>query len=125
MQTVGIGTRVLNYLIDTIIIFIISALCFHGWNVYVQFYGYQGYNYGWFFFGGTFVYYALFEGIFSRTPGKWFSYTKVVNKQGKKPSIIHILLRSITRLLLIDSFFIPFLDKPLHDYFSNTEVVQA
>jgi hypothetical protein len=34
-------------------------------------------------------------------------------------------LRSASRLVLIDMFFIPFLDKTLHDFFSNTEVVEA
>ncbi len=125
MNIVGIGTRVLNFLVDTILIAIISIFCFHGWNLYVQFYGYPFYNFGWFFFGVLFIYYTIFESIFARTPGKWLSYSKVVTKDGKRPSFIHILLRSAIRLVLIDMFFIPFLDKTLHDFFSNTEVVEA
>jgi uncharacterized RDD family membrane protein YckC len=125
MQTVGIGTRVLNFLVDTIIIALISGACYHDWNLYVMFYGYPGFNFGWFFFGILFIYYTIFEAIFSRTPGKWISFCKVVDKQGKKPSFPKILLRSITRLIIIDMFFIPFLDKTLHDFFSNTEVVEV
>ena len=125
MQTVGIGTRVLNFLVDTIIIAIISGLCYHGWNIYVLFYRYPGFNYGWFFFGTIFIYYTIFEALFARTPGKWITFSKVVDKQGKKPSFQKILLRSITRIIIIDMFFIPFLDKTLHDYFSNTEVVEV
>ena len=124
MKIVGIGTRVLNFMVDTIIIAIISMFCYHGWGLYVQFYGYPFFNYGWFFFGMIFIYYTFFEFIFNRTPGKWLSYSKVVNKQGQLPSFPQILLRSATRLVIIDMFFIPFLDKTLHDFFSNTEVVE-
>jgi uncharacterized RDD family membrane protein YckC len=124
MQTVGIGTRVLNFLVDTTLIGIISGLSFHGWNLYVMFYHYQGFNFWQFFFAIAFLYYIFFETIFARTPGKWVSYSKVVDKQGNRPSFPKILLRSITRLIIIDMFFIPFLDKTLHDYFSNTEVVE-
>ena len=125
MQIVGIGTRVLNFLVDTIIIAIISMFSFHGWNLYVMFYGYPGFNFWWFFSGTLVIYYLVFEFIFCRTPGKWLSYSKVVDRQGKRPSFGKILLRSITRLTLIDMFFIPFLDKTLHDYFSRTEVVES
>ena len=125
MQIVGIGTRVLNFLVDTIIIAIISMFSYHGWNLYVMFYGYLGFNFGWFFFGILFIYYLVFEFIFGRTPGKWLSYSKVVDKEGKRASFGKIVLRSLTRLLLIDMFFIPFLDKTLHDYFSKTEVVES
>jgi len=125
MQAVGIGTRVLNFLIDTIIISIISGLCYHGWNVYVLFYGYRGFNFGWYFFGTIFIYYTFFEFIFARTPGKWASFSKVVDRQGNRPSFFSILIRSLTRIIFIDMFFIPFLDKTLHDYFSKTEVVEV
>ena len=125
MQTTGIGTRVLNFLVDTIIITIISGLSYHGWNIYVLFYHYPGFNFGWFFFGTLFIYYTLFESLFSRTPGKWVTYSKVVNRQGKRPSFFQVLLRSIARLIIIDMFFIPFLDKTLHDFLSKTEVVEA
>jgi uncharacterized RDD family membrane protein YckC len=67
----------------------------------------------------------LFESIFSRTPGKWLSLSKVVNKNGKKATFLQIVLRSLARLTIIDCFFIPFLDKTLHDFISKTEVVEA
>lgn len=72
-----------------------------------------------------FVYYIFFEGIFKRTPGKWLSLSKVVNKSAGKPAFWRILIRSLIRLTIIDCFFIPFLDKPLHDYLSGTEVVEV
>ena len=72
-----------------------------------------------------FIYYTFFEAIFKRSPSKWLTISKVVNKQGGKPAFWQILIRSLIRLTIIDCFFIPFLDKPLHDYLSKTEVVEA
>ncbi len=125
MNKVGTGTRVLNFLIDTLIIFLISYAIskIHQW--YVMYYHIHYYRFSWFFFGTLFIYYTFFETIFARTPGKWMSISKVVNKNGNKPNFISILIRSLTRLILIDMFFIPFLDKTLHDYFSKTEVVEV
>ena len=125
MQTVGIGTRVLNFVVDMLIISLISMFCFHGWNVYAQLHYLHVYNYGWFFWGTILVYYLFFEMLFARTPGKWLSYTKVVTSKGKRPSAGIIILRTLSRLIVIDMFFIPFLDKTLHDYLSKTEVVQV
>jgi uncharacterized RDD family membrane protein YckC len=125
MKTVGDGTRVLNFLVDTGIIFALAYFSYKGWNWYVMYWDYTPLQFGWFFFAILFVYYLLFESFFSRTPGKWFSYSKVVDKAGRKPSFFAILVRSLTRLILIDLFFIPFLGKPLHDYFSKTQLIEV
>jgi uncharacterized RDD family membrane protein YckC len=125
MRTVGDGTRVLNFLVDTLIIFLLAYFAFKGWNWYVLYWEYTPYNFGWFFFGILFVYYFLFESLFSKTPGKWFSYSKVVTKEGKKANIGWILIRSLTRVIIIDLFFIPFLGKPLHDYLSRTILIEG
>ncbi len=125
MKSVGDGTRALNFLIDTLLIFIIAYFSFGGWNWYVMYWGYPPYNFGWFFFGILFLYYFLFEVIFGRTPAKFFTYSKVVNQQGNKASLLAVLLRTITRLTLIDLFFIPFIGKPLHDFVSKTTLVEV
>jgi uncharacterized RDD family membrane protein YckC len=123
MQTVGDGTRILNFLIDTFLIFLLAMIAFKTWNWYVFYWRFTPYNFGWFFFGTLFVYYSFFESIWQRTPGKWLSKSKVVNTIGKKPTILWILLRSLTRITLIDLFFSPFLGMPLHDYISKTKVI--
>jgi len=125
MRTVGEGTRVLNFLIDTTIIFAIAYACYEGWSWYVMYWNYTPYKFGWFFFGILFIYYFIFESLFKRTPGKWFTYSKVVTDTGNKPSIGRILIRSLVRLIIIDLFFIPFLGRPLHDYLSKTILVEA
>jgi len=91
----------------------------------VKYWGYPYLNFGWIFFGMMLVYYSFFEAIFQRTPAKWFSYTKVVNKQGTRAAFWRILLRSLARITIIDLFFIPLLGKPLHDWVSGTEVVSS
>lgn len=125
MKQAGFGTRVLNYVVDTIVVFLISFAAIKGYNFYVLYFGMQPLNFGWFFFGTMVVYYFVLEALFSRTAGKWLTYSKVVNNEGQKASVWAILLRSVTRIIIIDCFFIPFLDKTLHDYVSKTQVVQA
>ena len=125
MKTVGDGTRALNFFIDNLIIFTLAFFSFRGWNWYVMYWGYKGYNFGWFFFGSVFVYYTFFEAIFARTPAKWFTSTKVVTTTGGKPSLGWIIIRSLVRITIVDLFFLPFLGKTLHDYLSKTQVVQA
>lgn len=125
MKQVGIGTRALNFLVDTIIITALAYAAFKTWNWHVMYWHYPFYNFGWFFFGVLFIYYTLFELITGRTPGKWMSFSKLVDRNGKRASVMQVFTRSIIRLTIIDMFFIPFLDKPLHDYLSKTEVVEV
>jgi len=130
MNKVGIGTRVINFLIDTLVVFLISYIIskinqyyaeqFKLRNVPFKYY----FNFGYLFFAVLFFYYFLTELFFKRTVGKIMSYTKVVTSNNTKPGFFQILIRSLTRLLIIDMFFIPFLDKTLHDYLSKTEVVE-
>lgn len=125
MKPVGDGTRILNFLVDTLLVFTMAYYSFGGWNWYVRYWGYPPYRFGWFFFGILFAYYFLFESIFGRTPGKWLSQSKVVSNKGKRASVGLVFVRSLVRLTIIDLFFIPFLGKPLHDYLSRTQVVEA
>jgi uncharacterized RDD family membrane protein YckC len=125
MKQVGIGTRTLNFIVDTLIIFFLSLLAYNGWKFYAYYYHIIYIPFYYFFWSILFLYYILFESIFSRTPGKWLSLSKVVNKNGKKATFLQIVLRSLARLTIIDCFFIPFLDKTLHDFISKTEVVEA
>jgi uncharacterized RDD family membrane protein YckC len=124
MRKVGEGTRILNFLIDTLIVFLLAFAFNKFWMFQVKYWGYPYFNFGWIFFGMMFVYYSFFEIVFQRSPAKWFSYTKVVNKKGGRAAFWRILLRSLARVTIIDLFFIPFLGKPLHDWVSGTEVVE-
>ena len=125
MRKVGDGTRALNFFIDTVLITILAMLLRRWWNFYVMYWGYPPINFGWFFFGTTWSYYFLFESIFAKSPAKWFTQTKVVTLTDSKPSFLIIFWRSLLRLTVIDLFFGPFLDGPLHDYASKTKVVEG
>jgi uncharacterized RDD family membrane protein YckC len=126
MKQVGIGTRVINFLVDTILIALLALLVSRWYNWYVFYFHFTGRNYAIFFWATLFVYYTFFEAIFARTPGKFLSYSKVVTNTGKKPNILWVLVRSLARLTIIDLFFQPFLNnKTLHDYLSKTDVVEV
>jgi uncharacterized RDD family membrane protein YckC len=131
MKQVGVGTRTLNFIIDGIVILLISYVVAKINDWYAQQFKINNakFNYqfvfGYIYFAVMFFYTAICEIIFARTLGKLFTFSKVVNNQNKRPSIVQILIRSLVRLTIIDMFFIPFLDKTLHDYLSKTNVVEV
>ncbi|MEP6845085.1 MAG: RDD family protein [Panacibacter sp.] len=125
MNNIGIGTRVINFIADTLIVSILSFIIGKAWSFYEIYWGYPYVNPLLIFGLVLFIYYFIFELIWARTPGKWLSYTKVTDKKGLKPGFLRIFLRSIARLTVVDCFFIPFLNKTLHDYVSSTEVVEV
>src|SRR4051812_8766406 len=125
MKEVGVGTRVINFLIDTILIFLLSYGLYKWWTFYVVFWQYRYFPFYQVFYATIVVYYTFFELIWNRTPGKWLTMSKVRNLQGGRPAWYQILTRSIIRLTIIDCFFIAFLDRTLHDALSKTRVVEA
>jgi len=70
-----------------------------------------------------FLYYFGFEFFGGRTPGKYQTKTKVVNRKGEKPSTIQLIKRNLTRFI---SFFSAISDdeRALHDNLSNTFVIK-
>ena len=122
MKEAGIGTRVINFLIDTILIFLLAFALYKWWIFYVTYWDYKFFPFYQFFHATTFVYYFLFEALFSKTPGKWLTMSKVRNTSGGKPGWYQVLLRSLTRLTIIYAFFIPILGRPLHDAISGTRL---
>jgi uncharacterized RDD family membrane protein YckC len=125
MMEVGVGTRVINFLIDTLVIFLISFGLYKWWTFYVRFWNYKYFPFYQVFWAFMFVYYSILEALTTRTPGKLLTMTKVVTVSGKRPAIYRILLRSLIRLTLIDSFFIPVFNRTLHDQLSGTRVVEV
>ena len=126
MNEVGVGTRVINFLIDTIIVFLLAYGLYKWWTFYVMYWDYKFFAFYKFFYATLFIYYSLFEIIWSRTPGKWLSMSKVRTPEAKKPLFYQILLRSAVRLtLVVDPVFIAFYGRPLHDVLSKTRLVEA
>ena len=130
MNKVGDGTRVLHFLVDTLLFWILAVLLYKWWNFHVLYWGYMHLNFGWFFFGSQFIYYFIFELLFAKTPAKWLTASKVVSSKSTKDitvkaSLGQIFIRAISRLIIIDPFFIPFLGTTLHEYLSGTMVVES
>jgi uncharacterized RDD family membrane protein YckC len=125
MKEVGIGSRVINFVVDTILIALIAYALYKWNNFYVYYWQHKFYPFYLFFYPMVFVYYTIFETIAGRSPGKWLSITRVRNLKGERPAFYQVLLRSLLRLTFIDMFFIIIFDRPLHDQLSKTRVVEA
>jgi len=71
--------------------------------------------------------YFLFEVLLKgKTIGKYITNTKVVNKQGERPSVDQILIRSFCRFIPFNAFsFLGNIPRGWHDEISNTYVVDA
>ena len=125
MKEVGVGSRVINFLVDTIIVSLLAYGLYRWWTFYVMYWEYKFIPYYQVFYATLFVYYSVFELIWGRTPGKWITMTKVKNAVGGKPAFYQILLRSALRLtLVLDPIFIAFYERPLHDVVSKTRLVE-
>ena len=125
MNEVGVGTRVINFLIDTFIVGLI-AFGLYKWNTfYARHWEYKYYPFYQVFYATLFVYYLVLELAWKRTPGKFLSLTKVVDVSGKSPAWYQVVIRTVLRLTLIDAFFIPFMNKPLHDLLSKTQLKEV
>jgi uncharacterized RDD family membrane protein YckC len=76
--------------------------------------------------GGLFfylAYYTGFEYVFSKTPGKFMTKTRVVNKSGNKPEFIRLLIRGICRLIPFDDVSYLLDKRGWHDQISGTYVI--
>ena len=125
MNESGIGARVINFIVDTILIFLLALALYKWWSFYVTNWAYYFFPFYYFFIATTVLYYTLFEWLTARTPGKLISLSKVKTIDNGKPSLGSVLVRSLLRLTLIDAFFIPFLNRPLHDALTKTRVVEV
>jgi len=72
-----------------------------------------------------FLYYFLTETYFSRTFAKYFTKTIVVTKNGSRPKIHKIFIRTLTRFIPLECLTFLWGDfRGLHDLFSDTYVVR-
>lgn len=74
--------------------------------------------------GITGAYYVFFEGIWTRTPGKWLFGTVVISEDGGKPGIGQVLGRTACRFIPFEVFS-TFTGRPWHDRLPKTRVVMA
>ena len=69
------------------------------------------------------LYYILFEYFLGKTPAKFLTGTRVVSRDGGKPSFAAILIRSLSRMIPLNQFSLLIFDRPWHDSLSKTKVV--
>jgi len=104
--------RFFNYVIDYIVLYLLSFTF--------------GYIFGW-LVGVVVVvlYYAVSESIWSKTPAKFITKTKVVMEDGKKPEYGTIFTRTLIRFVPFDAFSFLSFKRPMgwHDKWSKTIVV--
>ena len=124
-QTFGDGTRIFQFLVDTVLIFILAYFLYQWYNFYVYYWGFYPIRYGAFFFMTMWLYIFLFEWIFLRTPAKWLTGTKVSKAKGGRPNMLQFLVRATIRTSIVSMFGLAWNGKPLHDTFSNTQLVAS
>ena len=124
MRVVGIGTRIIDFLVDTSIVLLGSYLLNRANNFYQFYWRVSGFSTLTIFCTVLVVYYTVSEGLSGTTLGKKASISKVVDSQGLRPGFLQVVIRSVVRLFPLDFIFIPFTDRTLHDIASKTYVVE-
>lgn len=118
------GIRYEHNLIDTIGFSFVILLHVLIWNEWSGIMPEGGFNWLVIYFFFLYVmFYALFEHFFGKTPGKFLTKTKVVKKDGSKPTFCNILGRNAARLIPLDSLSYLFSNRGWHDQISDTYVV--
>jgi len=71
------------------------------------------------------LYYVIFESIWSKTPAKFITKTKVITENGEKPDYKTILIRTLVRFVPLEAFTFLSPERPRgwHDKWSKTIVI--
>ena len=71
------------------------------------------------------LYYVLFESIWSKTPAKFITKTKVITEYGEKPNVKNVFIRTLVRFVPFEalSFLGPERPRGWHDNWSKTIVI--
>ncbi len=70
------------------------------------------------------MFHTLCEHLFGKTPGKFITKTKVVKKDGSKPTFINLLGRNAARFVPFDPLSFLLSERGWHDQLSDTYVVR-
>ncbi|MCD2258760.1 RDD family protein [Psychroserpens luteolus] len=118
MKNIDKTTRLANYIIDMLVVYLLFF-------VFTIFENSYSINYV-VFYSIMFAYYFLFELTTHQTLGKMITKTRVVQNDGTKPYAIRILIRSISRVLPFDTLSYMFgYELGMHDLFSSTKLMKA
>lgn len=107
--------RIMNFLFDSVVV---------GGAYWIYVYLNKHENL-WVLYGMFLSYYLLFETLAGRTVGKMFTNTRVITDGGQRAGFIHVLKRSLARLIPFEPFSCLAAPKAYgwHDRLSKTVVV--
>ncbi len=115
--------RLANYLIDLVGCVLLATLLIF----YLDYLGFvsihERANQNLLVFFIILFYYSFFESIFSRTPGKFITNTRVVMLNGYLPNLNTILLRTLCRMIPFEALSLLLSEVAWHDKFTSTRVV--
>ncbi|PCJ94925.1 MAG: hypothetical protein COA50_11120 [Flavobacteriaceae bacterium] len=111
-------TRLFNFLIDSILFFILVIIFSIVLKDYVE-----RKDLKYFMILVYYLYYFIFEFTSGQTIGKMITKSKVVNiDNGGKPNFSRILIRTVSRLIPFDFLSYLFSSNGIHDIVSKTEL---
>ena len=119
------GTRVANFIADTLIVSIIIitlALVMYLYSPEIADNNSPAFNI--LFFIVFFSYYFFFEFFLGKTIGKMLTKTTVVDRNGNKPTALRLIIRTLVRMVPFEWFSFLFGNYGLHDLISKTTVVK-
>ncbi|MFK8046644.1 MAG: RDD family protein [Crocinitomicaceae bacterium] len=126
-KKVSVVLRLVNCLVDSVIILILSAALLKVSGLAIVFYNERQailYSYA-LYFSVFLIYYVMMESTSQKTVGKYITKTKVISDSGRKANFGEILGRTIYRLIPFDALSYIFVNNGIHDYLSKTTVVKS
>jgi len=126
MELAGKEERVINYLIDTTLIIVITVIIFGLVALFLKSVSTSDRPVMiLIFYFVYFAYYMLFELKMGQTPGKIITYTCVVRKDNTKIKLLDTFLRTLIRISGLDGNSYLFgKELGMHDILTNTKVIK-
>jgi uncharacterized RDD family membrane protein YckC len=119
------GARAGNFIIDILVLLVIIVLfTYLIWFVYPDITDTDSAAFDVLASTTFFLYYFLSEFFFGKTVGKILTKTIVLDKNGNKPKTFNLVVRSLVRLIPVESITFLF-GLGFHDLVSGTVVVKA
>ncbi|ULQ51768.1 RDD family protein [Flavihumibacter fluvii] len=126
MKSVDKGTRIGNWMVDTIVLVVVTTIITYIIAFYYpQILEEDNNALGLLISAIVFFYYFIFESVSGKTIGKILSHTIVVDKNGEPPKKVKLLVRSFIRLTPIYGLSLLFGHQGIHDMLSSTTVVKV
>lgn len=120
----GTEKRFGNFCIDTISFLFLVFLHAMVLDVWLEIMPEGGSDwFGVYFFLLYVIYHFVFEYFFGKTLGKFLTKTKVITKEGHRPSLQVLLIRGFARLIPLNPLSFLFSKRGWHDTISNTYVI--